>query len=110
LQANRINNMFRSRAESEFQASSAHVTRNRVLASGLAHLLARRQELPAMSADLARAAEEQSMDSRTLERVARYVNAPAVKPDSQVQIVDKDGNTKVETTVRPSLSLHMAAR
>jgi hypothetical protein len=97
-----MNTMFRSRAQSELQASDfVHVTRDRVIAPAVASLLMLRQELPTTSPELTKRAEEQGINAKTLERLARFVNAPAVKPGSEVKTVKPDGTTDVQTTVRP---------
>jgi hypothetical protein len=92
--------MFRTRAESELQASLGdHSARNRVSAPGLVTLLQRRQELGARATELGREAERTGIDPAVLERVARYVNAPAVLPGSERKRIDEDGVEQVERLV-----------
>jgi hypothetical protein len=93
--------MFRSREQSELQASSSsHATVNRVLGPVLAQLLEQRQTLPTDSPKLADAAKAQGIDIAVLEQVARFVNAPSVKPGSERTKLDDQTVEHVEMTVR----------
>lgn len=98
--------MFRSREQSELQASSSsHTVRNRVLSPTLAYLLSERLDLPAGSPTLADLADKQGIDISVVERLARYVNAPSVKVGSEVRRVAEDGEESIETTVSYSFAM-----
>jgi hypothetical protein len=93
-------NMLRSRAESELQASSlSHAVRNRVSGPALAHLLSRRHDLPIGGPEIKAEAGRSGVDIEVLERVGRFVNVPIVRPGSEKRRVDGSGTEHVEMMV-----------
>jgi crotonobetainyl-CoA:carnitine CoA-transferase CaiB-like acyl-CoA transferase len=93
-----MNQMYRSRTQSEAEASCAQTPRNKLLAGSLADLLEAR--MYAVSAEeVARMATRYGVDVGRLESVARFVNMPSVKEGSVVRTVSNNGNENITMLV-----------
>ncbi|TFY78019.1 hypothetical protein EWM64_g5994 [Hericium alpestre] len=99
LQEN-VQQQFKTRADSEVQASSSHAPRNRLLAASLSELLEQRKYL-ATRDELAKLADQHGIDPDKLENVARFVNTPTVEEGSVIRSVDENGEEKL--TMRRAL-------
>ncbi|KIK93161.1 hypothetical protein PAXRUDRAFT_530614 [Paxillus rubicundulus Ve08.2h10] len=88
--ASDVQNMYRSRMQSEAEASSTRSTRNRLLASSLSELLEARKSM-ASPAELETLAERYKIDVEKLHELCRVVNTPSIDEDTVVRTTAKDG-------------------
>ncbi|OJA14003.1 hypothetical protein AZE42_07007 [Rhizopogon vesiculosus] len=88
--ADYIQNMYRSRIQSEVEASPSHSTRNRLLAASLSELLESRKTIKSQ-AELQALAERYGIDVTKLTELARFINTPSIDGGTIVKTVNQDG-------------------
>ncbi|KAF9227975.1 hypothetical protein BS17DRAFT_414648 [Gyrodon lividus] len=92
-----IRDMYRSRVQSETEASSMQSTRNRLLASSLFELLEARKSMvnPAEQETLAK---RYQIDVEKLQELCRVVNTPSIEKSTVVRTTDIDGEELLTMT------------
>jgi hypothetical protein len=93
-----MHKLFKSRAQSEYEASAPTPTRNRLLAANLSDLLDERKSAKTRG-DLQRLSDRYVIDFTKLESLSRFVTSPSVQGSSTVRTVGKDGEERVTTAV-----------
>ncbi|CCL99234.1 uncharacterized protein FIBRA_01249 [Fibroporia radiculosa] len=88
--ADGVQNAYRTRLQSEAEATSAKPTRNRLVAASITELLQERKSLTTQE-ELEKLAERYGIDVEALENLARFVNSPSVDKDSVRRTVNEDG-------------------
>ncbi|KAH0584301.1 hypothetical protein H2248_009846 [Termitomyces sp. 'cryptogamus'] len=89
-----ISQLFKSRLESEHEASSTSPVHNRLHAVALSYLLDERKSA-CSTQDIERLAKRYDIDASKLENLARYVSTPSVQRGSEKRTVEKDGQEDV---------------
>ena len=92
--------MYRSRLQSEVEASPAHHTRNRILAASLSELLESRKTVKSQE-ELRALAERYDVDVAKLTELARFINTPSIDEGTIVRSVNQDGEETLTMTVSP---------
>ncbi|KIJ17365.1 hypothetical protein PAXINDRAFT_73792 [Paxillus involutus ATCC 200175] len=108
--ASDVQNMYRSRMQSEAEASSTQSTRNRLLASSLSELLEARKSMT-NPAELETLAKRYKIDVEKLQELCRVVNTPSIDENTVVRTTAKDGEEILTMTARwvePVLPSRMA--
>ncbi|KAH7916033.1 hypothetical protein BJ138DRAFT_765044 [Hygrophoropsis aurantiaca] len=103
--SNSITDMYRSRAQSEVEASPSHATQNRLLASSLSELLEARKTISSLEEeqDLAK---RYGIDPAKLTELSRFVNTPSIDEKTVVRTMNTDGEetmTMMAHWVEPKL-------
>ncbi|KAG1756301.1 uncharacterized protein EDB91DRAFT_1241387 [Suillus paluster] len=88
--ADSVQQMYRSRLQSEVEASPSHSTRNRLVAASLSDLLESRKTIKSQ-AELQALAERYHIDVAKLAELARFINAPSVDESTIVKSSNQDG-------------------
>ncbi|KAG6337210.1 hypothetical protein ID866_1882 [Astraeus odoratus] len=97
--ANHDQAMYRSRVQSETEASNTKATSNRLLASSLSDLLETRKSLTTM-AQLEALAGQYRIDTDKLAEVCRHFNTPSIDESTIVRTTDDDGEESVTMMAR----------
>ncbi|KAJ3476288.1 hypothetical protein NLI96_g11264 [Meripilus lineatus] len=92
--ANQVDQVFRSRLQSESQARSTHSTRNRLLASSLTELLGDLKNAASME-DVNKLAKTHNMDTERILSLAKYITTPSVDQSSVTRTVDNQGVERI---------------
>ncbi|KAG6872808.1 hypothetical protein C0995_006407 [Termitomyces sp. Mi166 len=92
--AEETSQLFRSRVESENEASSTSPVHNRLHAAALSYLLDERKSARSTQ-DTERLVKQYGIDASKLENLARYVSSPSVQSGSEKRMVEKDGEESV---------------
>ncbi|KAG6866102.1 hypothetical protein C0991_008854 [Blastosporella zonata] len=82
--------LFKSRSESEHEASSTSPVHNRLHAASLTDLLDKRKSAKSIQ-DVERLAKQYGIDAAKLESLARFVSSPSVQSGSEIRTVEKEG-------------------
>ena len=93
-----MHRMFESRARSDSEASAAHPTRDRLLASSLSELLDARKSVSSCE-DLEDLANKYDIELSTLESLGRFINSPSVAKGTSIKTIGEDGEEHVSMTV-----------
>ena len=93
-----VNRAFRSRAQSETEAASTRMPKNRLLAASLADLLEECRFVTTRG-ELEELAGKYGVDVEKLESVARFVNSPSVDEKDIVRVVESNGDEVATMTV-----------
>ncbi|KAF8883432.1 hypothetical protein BD779DRAFT_1626304 [Infundibulicybe gibba] len=101
--------LFKSRAQSEYEASASHSTRNRLHAPALSELLDRRKAAKSRR-DIELLANEYNIDIEQLERLARFVNSPSVQAGTAIRSVAENGEESLTMTVSSFLDTSSRAQ
>ncbi|KAG6896733.1 hypothetical protein C0992_006450 [Termitomyces sp. T32_za158] len=88
--ARETSQLFKSRLESEHEASSTTPVHNRLHAVSLSYLFDERKSARSTQ-DIERLAKQYGIDASKLESLARYVSSPSVQSGSEKRTVEKDG-------------------
>ncbi|KAG6919984.1 hypothetical protein DXG01_013333 [Tephrocybe rancida] len=86
--------LFKSRGESELEASSTIPVHNRLHAASLSDLLDKRKSARSVQ-DVEGLAKQYGIDATKLENLARFVSSPSVKSGSEKRTAEKDGEESV---------------
>ncbi|KAF5387107.1 hypothetical protein D9615_001863 [Tricholomella constricta] len=86
--------LFKSRLESEHEASSLLPVHNRLHAASLSELLDK-QKAARSAQDVERLAKQYGIDVAKLENLTRFVTSPSVQGGTAVRTVEKDGEESV---------------
>jgi crotonobetainyl-CoA:carnitine CoA-transferase CaiB-like acyl-CoA transferase len=97
-QAEYVQNMYRSRLQSEVEASPSHSTRNRLLAASLSELLESRKTVKSQT-ELQALAERYDIDVTKLTELARFINTPSIDESTIVKTMSQDGEEMVTMMV-----------
>ncbi|KAH7930831.1 hypothetical protein BV22DRAFT_1027991 [Leucogyrophana mollusca] len=89
-----ITSMYRSRAQSEVEASPSHPTQNRLLASSLSELLEARKSASSQEEQEA-LAKRYGIDVVKLVELSRFVNTPSIDEETIVRSMNSDGEETV---------------
>jgi arginine repressor len=90
--------MYRSRLQSEVEASPSHSTRNRLLAASLSELLESRKTVKSQT-ELQALAERYDIDVTKLTELARFINTPSIDESTIVKTMSQDGEEIVTMMV-----------
>ncbi|KAG0705154.1 hypothetical protein DFH29DRAFT_907784 [Suillus ampliporus] len=96
-QADYVQQMYRSRLQSEVEASPSHSTRNRLLAASLSDLLESRKTVKSQ-AELQALAERYHIDVTKLTELARFINTPSIDESTIVRSSNQDGEETLTMT------------
>lgn len=96
-----MHKLFKSRAQSEYEASAPTPTRNRLHAATLSDLLDERKAAKTRG-DLQRLADRYVIDFTKVENLSRFVSSPSVQGGTAVRTVGPDGEESLVMTVRQS--------
>lgn len=94
-----MHKLFKSRAQSEYEASAPTPTRNRLHAATLSDLLDERKAAKTRG-DLQRLADRYVIDFTKVENLSRFVSSPSVQGGTVVRTVGPDGEESLVMTVR----------
>ncbi|KAG1877626.1 hypothetical protein DFJ58DRAFT_850877 [Suillus subalutaceus] len=89
-QADYVQQMHRSRLQSEVEALPSHSTQNRLLASSLSELLEARKTVKSQ-AELQALAEQYHIDVTQLDKLAKFINTPSIDESTIVRSTNQDG-------------------
>ncbi|KIJ69460.1 hypothetical protein HYDPIDRAFT_106080 [Hydnomerulius pinastri MD-312] len=92
--ADHIQSMYRSRVQSEAEASSSQSTRNRLLAATLSELLEARKSVT-NTAELEALANRYQIDVAKLQALCRVFNTPSIDESTVVRTTDKHGEESI---------------
>ncbi|KAF9466300.1 hypothetical protein BDZ94DRAFT_1213000 [Collybia nuda] len=92
-----MHKLFKSRAQSEYEASAPTPTRNRLHAVTLSDLLDERKSAKTRG-DLQRLSDRHVIDFTKLESLSRYVSSPSVQGGTAVRTVGPDGEESLLMT------------
>jgi hypothetical protein len=101
-QADYVQQMHRSRLQSEVEALPTHPTQNRLLASSLSELLESRKTVKSQ-AELQALAEQYHIDLTKLDELAKFINTPSIDESTIVRSTNQDGEETL--TMMVSLSV-----
>lgn len=97
--ADYIQQMHRSRLQSEVEALPSHSTQNRLLASSLSELLEARKVVKSQ-ADLQALAEQYHTDVTKLVELATFINTPSIDESTIVRSKNQDGEETLTMKAR----------
>ncbi|KAG2349406.1 hypothetical protein BDR05DRAFT_900781 [Suillus weaverae] len=97
--ADYVQQMYRSRLQSEVEALPSHSTQNRLLASSLSELLESRKTVQSQ-AELQALAEQYHIDFAKLDELARFVNTPSIDESTIVRSTNHDGEETLTMMAR----------
>ncbi|KAG2146903.1 uncharacterized protein EDB93DRAFT_1250693 [Suillus bovinus] len=98
-QAESVQQMHRSRLQSEVEALPLHSTRNRLLASSLSELLESRKTVKSQ-AELQALAEQYHIDVTKLDELAKFVNTPSIDESTIVRSTNQEGEETLTMMAR----------
>ncbi|KAG1754288.1 hypothetical protein EDB19DRAFT_1902441 [Suillus lakei] len=97
--ADSVQQMYRSRLQSEAEALPSQSTRNRLVASSLSELLESRKTVKTQ-AELRVSAEQYHIDVTKLAELARFINTPSIDESTIVRSTNQDGEETLTMMAR----------